>query len=205
MSDIIFEDYTGYDKGFYDVLMQDGFVHPQIWPNAGRFRDRNGDVLFDDMVHDPDIIKTRESPIHFMEVDMGGKMTLADYEEAVSGKEAYIERRKPVADAEHAVWEQKREEEDAAERALYPSMSYAESPEATTYHHHASPRLAHDARKQRRLDRKERLDIAIRAAKKKKRLKNVALLAAPSSRASRHKAKKLAHKVAKIKKKKGRK
>jgi hypothetical protein len=192
----MFETYTGYNKGFYDVLMQDGFVYTQIWPNAGRFRDSNGDILFDDMVHNPSIIKTRESEIHPADLRMDGKMTLDDYTVAMQDKDAYRARRHPVAEAEEAARVKRREEEEAI---LY------EKNEANILRREFmkthSPPAGLSARKQRRLGRSVKLK---RAQAKLQEQKKVEVVSSEDA-VKRKKLKKLARKAAKLNKKRGRK
>ena len=105
-----FTKYTGeYDKEFYDVLTEDGFVFTQVWPNAGFFRKGSVTLCSDE---DNKGISIRESPIHPMELNMDDCMTKEAYLIATKDEEsiaAYTLIREPVAK------EERRRREEAEE------------------------------------------------------------------------------------------
>lgn len=105
-----FKEYTGdYDKTFYDVLDEDGIVSTQVWPNAGRFEKCGITLTCDD---DPRKIFIRESPIRPVELDMDVMMTEENYLSIFKDDESiahYSSIRKPIADAEHKLWEEEQQ------------------------------------------------------------------------------------------------
>jgi len=118
-----FKEYTGeYEKTFYDVLAEDGFVYTQVWPNAGYFK-KGGLTLCSD--EERKIIFIRESPIHAAEISMDNKILLSVYNSIVLNEESikdYIEIRRPIADEEHRIWEVEQEEERAKHYLKNPIM-----------------------------------------------------------------------------------
>ena len=113
-----FVDYTGsYEKKMYDVLL-DGIVYPQVWPNGGSWR-VGGILLCSD--ENRTAIKIKEAIIHPCEVKMECSLTLEAYNDILKDKEAYIERRKPIAEAEYKAWEEEREKENEKNRARFES------------------------------------------------------------------------------------
>lgn len=95
----------GYDKQFYDVLL-DGKIYTQVWPNGGGWR-KAGLVLCSDENRTNIFIK--ESIIHPCEVHMENVLTIEEYQCICNDIEAYKEKRIPIAEAEYEEW--KREDE----------------------------------------------------------------------------------------------
>lgn len=128
-----FQPYCGnYDKRYYDVLTEDGAVHLQVWPNAGKFRGWHGHNLVsldtaDGTAFEVRPVYIRPSILHPTRMYLGWKaMSLAAYVAACNDVEAFAESMRPVVDARDE--ERKRLEALVGEEPSYPSVEYVIHP-----------------------------------------------------------------------------
>jgi hypothetical protein len=174
MDDIMegFEEYTGsYDKQFYDVI-KDDTVYTQVWPNAGAWR-KGGLTLCSD--EERTNIKIKPSHIHPGEISMDSQMTLEEYEKTITDTEAYIEKRKPIAEEEYRQWEEEQEKE---RREMFADYEYIEHGDTWELRHKDYKYINHSRRpviskeerqKLRKLKKQKRKDIKLQRRRNKRR------------------------------------